>query len=476
MEYLEEVPISSLSPEIFRDLIGEERFSKLIAAIENTRKALGGRVVWNLNSTAYGGGVAEMLHSMLAYARGAGIDVRWLVIKADPEFFVLTKRLHNILHGDLGDGGKLGKRERGTYERTLEQCSTDLAALVRPGDIVVLHDPQVAGMIGNLVRAGTTVIWRCHIGHDLHTEVSKSGWEFLWPYIADASGYVFSRRKYVPDQVNSDRVVIIPPSIDVFSPKNQELSCEVVKSILSNVGIISKVGGEVTPAYTRIDGSPSRVTRFADVLQLGPPPDHDVPLVVQVSRWDRLKDPIGVVKGFAEHVDPTYGAHLVLAGPTVHSVADDPEGAGVLDKVETFWRGLPHAQRSRVDLACLPMEDMEENGAIVNALQRHASVVVQKSIKEGFGLTVTEAMWKERPVVASAVGGMRDQIESGVSGILIDDPTDLRQFGKAVTEILDDRELAHRIGGEAKKSVINQYLAPSNLIRHAEMISGLLLK
>ena len=144
----------------------------------------------------------------------------------------------------------------------------------------------------------------------------------------------------------------------------------------------------------------------------------DTPLVAQVSRWDRLKDPVGVLAGFAEHVHLDHeDPHLVLAGPDVAAVADDPEGAEVLAEVEAVWHALPRAVRRRVHLALLPMEDADENAVIVNALQRRADVVVQKSIAEGFGLTVAEAMWKGRPVVASRVGGIQDQIEDGVTGL-----------------------------------------------------------
>ncbi len=473
MDYLEEVPLAPRSPDIFREIIGEERFSELVSTIERSRKALDDRVIWNVNSTAAGGGVAEMLHSMLAYSRGAGIDVRWMVAKASPEFYVLTKRLHNILHGDEGDGGTLGKKERKVYEKALEHCSAELAGLIRPGDIVILHDPQVAGMISDLVGTGAIVIWRCHIGYDVGTDITQLGWDFLAPYITDAHGFVFSRPEYIPKEIDRNLVEIIPPSIDVFSPKNQDMDDSMVQSILSNAGIISKCGGEEAPMFNRMDGTPSRISRFADMLQLGPPPEPDTPLVVQVSRWDRLKDPIGVARGFTDFVPPGVDAHMVLAGPTVHSVADDPEGAEVLDEVEMFWRKLPHAQRTRIDLACLPMEDMEENAAIVNALQRHATIVVQKSIKEGFGLTVTEAMWKERPVVASAVGGMQDQIEDGVSGMLVADATDLESYGEIVSKLLQDRPLGQRLGTAAKKRVSDHYLATGNLIRHAQLITKL---
>ena len=157
-------------------------------------------------------------------------------------------------------------------------------------------------------------------------------------------------------------------------------------------------------------------------MRTGPPPDPDVPLVVQVSRWDRLKDMPGVMQGFADFVVSDHETQLVLAGPVVSAVSDDPEGAEVLAECWEAWRRLPHHARSRVALACLPMADLEENAVIVNALQRHAAIVVQKSLAEGFGLTVSEAMFKRRPVVASAVGGIADQITDGESGILLRDP------------------------------------------------------
>jgi hypothetical protein len=153
--------------------------------------------------------------------------------------------------------------------------------------------------------------------------------------------------------------------------------------------------------------------------------------VLQVSRWDPLKDPLGVLQGFVRHVPDQLGAHLVLAGPAATSVSDDPESEQVLQQVRRAAAALPRAARGRLHLACLPMDDLEENGAMVNALQRRADVVVQKSLAEGFGLTVAEAMWKARPVLASRVGGIQDQITHGLSGLLLDDPNDLTAFGRA---------------------------------------------
>jgi trehalose synthase len=166
-------------------------------------------------------------------------------------------------------------------------------------------------------------------------------------------------------------------------------------------------------------------------------------------------------------------AHLVLAGPSVHSVADDPEAAQVLDEVEQAWRQLPHARRSRIHLACLPMADIEENAAIVNALQRHATIVVQKSIMEGFGLTVAEAMWKSRPVVASAVGGIQDQIQDGVTGLLLEDPHDLDTFGQQILSLLRDPDTAHGLGERARELVRRQFLANRHSLQYIALFASI---
>jgi trehalose synthase len=196
-------------------------------------------------------------------------------------------------------------------------------------------------------------------------------------------------------------------------------------------------------------------------------------MVLQVSRWDRLKDPIGVIRGFADHVAPRSDAHLVYAGPAVSAVADDPEGKEVLDEVQALYEQLPADVQPRVHLAALPMDDREENAAMVNALQRRADVVVQKSIAEGFGLTVAEAMWKARPVVASRIGGIQDQIIDGVTGILLDDPFDLAAYGDAVVALLQDPERAERLGREAQQRVRNEYLPVRSLMQYLNLIERL---
>jgi len=198
------------------------------------------------------------------------------------------------------------------------------------------------------------------------------------------------------------------------------------------------------------------LVNHAEVFETAPPALDDR-IVLQVSRWDRLKDPLGVIQGFARYVAPLTDAHLVYAGPAVEAVSDDPEGKQVLDDAIAVWRALSDHQRARVHLATLPMVDGEENAAMVNALQRHAFVVVQKSIAEGFGLTVAEAMWKGRPVVASKIGGIQDQVEDGHTGVLLPDPEDLAAYGAAVVGLLENDRRAREIGAAAREQVRDNF-------------------
>ncbi len=267
----------------------------------------------------------------------------------------------------------------------------------------------------------------------------------------------------------------MPPSIDGLSPKNQEMTPPQVEAILRSAGLLAedrRNGGE--PSFTRPVGGTAWVRRRCDLVSDGLLPTPETPLVVQVSRWDRLKDPIGVMRGFADAIPGDAPPHLVLAGPSLGSVADDPDGVAVLGETGRAWRLLDPSVRSRVHLACLPMDDLEENAAIVNALQRQSAVVVQKSLKEGFGLTVTEAMWKARPVVASATGGIRDQIVDGVTGVLLPNPVDLGAFGTAVSGLLSAPEHARKIGDAARESVRASFLENRHTLQYVELLGRLL--
>jgi trehalose synthase len=471
---LREVDVEAINAARLEPLIGAERMARFDQAAALALGMLGRRPVLNINSTATGGGVAEMLQTLLAYARGAGIDARWLVIEGDPDFFAITKRIHNGLYGSAGDGGDLGPAERRHFEQVLRASADELLALIRPRDVVVIHDPQPSPLVLAAKSAGARVVWRCHIGIDQPNEWSERAWEFLRPYVSAADATVVSRTAFAPPWADPATVHVIPPSIDPFSAKNEPISMPDTGLILTYVGLLDGAAESApTVPFTRRDGSKGRIVGRVDLVETGPPPSPNTPLVVQISRWDRLKDMAGVMKGFVQHVDPSLGAHLLLCGPAVAGVADDPEGAEVLDECIDLWRGLPDATRDRVHLACIPMTDADENAAIVNALQRHATVVVQKSLAEGFGLTVAEAMWKERPVVASAVGGIVDQIENGTDGLLVDDPADLQAFGAAVESLLRDPTDAARLGRNARRRVIDEFLGDRHLEQYGALFEQL---
>ncbi len=409
-----------------------------------------------------------MLRPLLGYCRGAGVDARWVVISGQPDFFAVTKRIHNRLHGFAGDGGPLGDTERGVYEQTLAASARELAELVHPRDIVILHDPQTAGLAGAVRETGATVMWRCHVGLDVANDRAREAWDFLRGYVMDAHAFVFSRAGFAWEGLPRERISVIRPSIDAFSPKNAEQAREQSLAIMATAGVLAD-DVDAYPMFTRSDGTPGRVERRAEMLE-EEPLVADVPVVMQVSRWDQLKDPLGVLGAFAGHVASRAAAHLLLVGPSTAAVADDPEGAQVLDAVRAAWHELPAAVRRRVHLCSLPMEDVEENAAIVNALQRHADVVIQKSLAEGFGLTVAEAMWKQRPVVASRIGGIRDQIEDGRSGLLLPDPRNLEQAGEVIAGLLADQERAQEIGIAAQHRVQQQFLGPHHLGRYFEVM------
>jgi trehalose synthase len=199
-------------------------------------------------------------------------------------------------------------------------------------------------------------------------------------------------------------------------------------------------------------------------------PRLDDDLVIQVSRWDRLKDMDGVMQGWARHVAPERAGYLALVGPAVTNVADDPEGAAVYSDCLLQWHALPPPVRSRTLLVTLPLDDIDENAAMVNAVQRHASIVTQKSLAEGFGLTVAEAMWKGQPVIGSAIGGITDQIADG-TGILLADPTDLAAFGAAVRDLLDDERERSRMGAAAHAYVRDNFIGDLHLLRYAEVFT-----
>lgn len=466
---LNQIETGSAPIERFRHLLDADMWDALQRDLSHEAEALRGHTLWNVNSTAHGGGVAELLWSLVAYDRGAGIDERWVVIEGTPEFFNVTKRIHGQLHGFRSDGEGLSESEKRMYDEVTARNAAALADLIRPGDVAILHDPQTLGLIPSLTRRGVPVVWRSHIGVDQPNEIVRAAWDSLRPYLESADAYVFSRAAYAWDGLEPSKVHVIAPTIDPFSTKNVDLEERSVRAILHAAGIVDGPDGDAS--FTRHDGTHGRVNRRAVMTDSALP--EDARIVLQVSRWDRLKDPVGVLDAFAEHIAPRSPAWLVLAGPAASSVTDDPEQPKILAELTQRREALPTEICERIALAELPMEDAEENAVIVNALQHRADVVVQKSLAEGFGLTVAEAMWKSRPVVASRVGGIEDQIESGKNGILIDDARDLRAFGEAVVELLADPQRAAALGTEARLHVAHRFISPRYLMEQGALISQL---
>ena len=257
------VPLPSQSPRRFEPLLGAG-YRRVEEMAGRARERFDGRAVWHFNSTLRGGGVAEMLRGLLPYVRGAGIDTRWVVLRERPEFFELTKRIHNNLHGNPGDGGELGAAEHELYERCLAASARHFSNLVQPRDVVFLHDPQTAGLAAAAKAAGAIVVWRCHIGTDAPNDFVDEAWSFLRPYIDCADVLIFSRRQHVWTGIDHDRVRIVPPAIDHRSAKNQPLAPESIDAILHAAGLHSKPGGG-SATYVRREGDTEIASDFGYV-------------------------------------------------------------------------------------------------------------------------------------------------------------------------------------------------------------------
>jgi trehalose synthase len=373
-------------------IVGQAYIDELFLLAEK----VGGRIIQNINSTAVGGGVAEILTRMIPLLKQLGVDARWDVIRGNERFFTITKNMHNALHGvDISFS-----MEELNFFREVNQ--ENAAAMDLAGDIIFIHDPQPIVLIEKKKEIGRKWIWRCHIDF---TQPTKDIFDFLKYYINQYDSVVFSapafsRELPVPQ-------VLISPSIDPLSDKNKELPQKTIDAILDRFGI-----------------------------------DQRRPIITQVSRFDYLKDPLGVVqvyKRVKEHMD----CQLVLAGG---GATDDPEGMQVLAEVQNAAEHDPD-----IHIIFLPpSSDLE-----INALQRASSVVLQKSLKEGFGLTVAEALWKARPVIASAVGGIPLQIAHKYSGILTYTIEGTEYY---VKQLLNDLEYARKLGINGREHIKNNFL------------------
>jgi len=377
--------------EDYRDIVGHATVDELFLLAEK----LEGKAVQNINSTAVGGGVAEILLRMMPLLKQLGIDARWDVIKGDERFFAITKKIHNALHGvavHISD-------EELDY---FVGINRDNAAGMTFADCVFVHDPQPIILVEKRAEAGHKWVWRCHIDF---SKPEPRVWKFLEQYVnrydsAVFSAPAFTRKLRIPQ-------VLIAPSIDPLSDKNKDLPDETITAMFERFGI-----------------------------------DRSRPVVTQISRFDFLKDPVGVIKAYKiakKHVD----MQLVLAGG---GATDDPEGPAVMEQVK-------HEAAKDPDVFVLflpPASDIE-----INALQRGSTVILQKSLKEGFGLTVAEALWKGKPTIAGAVGGIPLQIAHKHSGILTHSIEGTAYWMK---QLVNEPEYAARLGLNGKANVRNNFL------------------
>jgi trehalose synthase len=315
-----------------------------------------------------------------------GVDSRWLVISGEPDFFRITKRIHNRLHGAEGDGGPARRRRARAYEAALEPNKPALADTSRPATSSSSTTRSPPGWSPRSRSSTSSSIWRLHVGADEIEDHVRGAWDFLRPYIEPADAWVFSRDAFAWDGLDAERTFTIAPSIDVFAPKNEDLDDDEVRAILVAAGLLD--GDAPAPEHA--------IERRADVLEERPLPA------------DRPDGPAGLALGRAQgpprRAQGVRRAHRAAPRrrprarrPVRRGRLRRPEGADELERVQDDWRALPDDIRERVHIASLPMDDHDENAWMVNALQRHAAVVVQKSLAEGFGLTVSEGMWKGRP-------------------------------------------------------------------------------
>ena len=442
--------------------------------------ALEGRTVWMVNSTALGGGVAEMLPTMVTLLNELGIRTKWFVLETDREpFFKLTKGIHNLIHGAGDPSLVVGDEARSVYEAVNAENAATLAEQMADDDVLVVHDPQPMGLARELeVRRELRTIWRCHIGLDETNAATRAAWDFLTPYAGSYQRSVFSADEYIPDMFR-DRARLIYPAIDPLSQKNRELHLHSVVGIMANAALAVPPGPVVQPPFPHIAQRLQADGRWAPAVL---PADIGLlirPIVTQISRWDRLKGWLPLMEGFVQMKERYFSSHkdrpaierrrlgqtrLVMAGPDPASIQDDPEGLEVIEELRAAYMALDDEMKHDIAMIALPMHEPDENALMVNALQRASTVIVQNSLREGFGLTVTEAMWKRIPVLSNRRAvGPRQQITHACDGWLIDDPEDTRQIADALDYLLNDRGERRVLARTAQRRAHQQFMIFSQL-------------
>ncbi|MBS3788062.1 glycosyltransferase [Candidatus Bipolaricaulota bacterium] len=392
--------------EDYRDIVGDE----IVSEIFQKSKGLYGKKILHVNSSYQGGGVAEILNHLVPLMSDLGIEVDWRVIHGHHDFFNITKKFHNALQGEEINFSRL---KRSVYTETNKQFTTYSNI---DHDAVIIHDPQPLPLV-RYFKKRQPWIWRAHI--DL-SEPNDEVWSYLKQFIIRYDKIIFSANDFIPSDIGTDSEVIYP-SIDPLTVKNKDIDQATIDKYLAKYGI-----------------------------------KDDKPIISQISRFDKWKDPEGVIEVF-ERVNDEVDCRLVLLGAMA---TDDPEGPRVYESVADKAKG-------RDDIIVIN----KESDILVNVIQRVSSVVMQKSLKEGFGLTVTEALWKGTPVVASDVGGIPLQVTDGETGFLVD-PEDYEEVASRILEILDDPELGAKLGGSAHRNVKEHFLITRHLLNWLDVLKN----
>ncbi|WP_437371077.1 glycosyltransferase [Maribacter litoralis] len=443
---------------------------QFLLSTKQSAAVLKGRTIWMINSTAIGGGVAEMLPSQMRIMRSLGVQIEWIVIEADDNsFFNLTKRIHNAIHGS--GNGVFTDEDRAIFEKVNAQNADYAIEAIQDGDLVVIHDPQpmpLAAMIAE--RRKVKMVWRCHIGLEEQNKTTKGVWGFLSRYFDCYDHFVFSLPSYVPDGLKS-KTTIITPAIDPLSHKNRTLHTDKCVGILVQAGILNGrkplLHGFYEHQARRVmpDGSFNAVnhTSKLDLIYR--------PVVTEISRWDRLKGFKELMDAFilmkrenetvADRSDISYrrikATRLILGGPDPKFVSDDPEGKEVLNELIAQYRSIDPDLQEDIAILLLPLDNPKENALIVNALQRFSNIIVQNSIQEGFGLTATEAMWKQRPVLVSGAAGLRFQVQHDINGKINEDPTDIPLLAAMLKTMLNNPKERDKWGFNGQVRVIDNF-------------------
>lgn len=399
----------------FLDRYAQVTGPDVIAQLRQLAAPLAGATVVHVNSTRTGGGVAEILDKLVPLMAELGINVEWKVITGESEFFQFTKGLHNALQGVKVQPGE---RLHRVYEQTNADNAESLRAVLQDADYVFIHDPQPAALIGHFPQRRGKWIWRCHIDA---SQPYRAMWRYLRNFVVPYDASVFSLAAFARELPHPQ--YLIPPSIDPLSDKNIELPAETVRSI-----------------YIKYRIDPER------------------PLIVQISRFDRFKDPVGVIRAYQSAKRFLAPLQLVLAGG---GAADDPEGDAVLREVMAAAGDDPD-----IHVLELPADAHLE----INALQRAAHVIVQKSIREGFGLTVTEGLWKGKPVIGGNTGGIRLQVINHHTGFLVNTP---EGAALRVRYLMQQPDKIKAMGDKARVFVRDNFLITRHLREYLTLMVAL---